>query len=353
MLRQNAHGRTGWVRKQGVWEIEQSSGVGAGRGGRDQARHGQGARVCGQCARAREQGAQAGELCSRAFIPCFKTSDASYIANLFIKEIVRLHGIPTSIISDRDVRFISYFCKTLWQKLNTKLKSSTAYHPQTDGQTKVVNRTIGNLLRCLIQDYQSSWDELLPTSEFSYNCSTNRSTKLSPFHIVYGQVPKKLIDLHSFTHEHTKSFSVESFIEHVHAFHEIISKQLALSYEAYKLSTDLHKQYNTFKAGDLVMVKFHPHILPKLYSKLQLKTYGPFKVLSKINDNAYLVDIPNDWGISNSLNILDLVEFLENDDIPNEMFSSPTSLESEDIQNSFRSPNFVSNVGLIDKIIDL
>ena len=100
------------------------------------------------------------------------------------------------------------------------------------------------------------------------------------------------------------------------------------------------------------MVKLHPHRLPKLYSKLQLKSYGPFKVLSKINDNAYLVDIPNDWGISNSFNISDLVEFHENDDIPNVMFSSPASLESEDLQNSLLSPHFVSNVGLIDNIID-
>ena len=64
------------------------------------------------------------------------------------------------------------------------------------------------------------------------------------------------------------------------------------------------------------------------------------------------MDIPSDWGISNSFNILDLVEFHENDDIPNEMFSSPTPLESEDLQNSLLSPNLVSNVGLIDKIID-
>ena len=100
------------------------------------------------------------------------------------------------------------------------------------------------------------------------------------------------------------------------------------------------------------MVKIHPHRLPKLYYKLQLISYGPFKILSKINDNAYIVDIPNDWGISNSFNILDLVEFHENENIPNEMFLSPTPLESEDFKNSILSPNLVSNVGLIDKIID-
>ena len=173
----------------------------------------------------------------------------------------------------------SYFRKTLWHKLNTKLEYSTAYHLQTDGQTKVVHRTIGNLFTCLIQDYQTSWDELLPIIEFSYNCSTNRSTKLSPFHIFYGHIPKIPIDLHSNTHEHPKSFSAESFIEHVHTIYEIVSKQLELSYEAYKLSADLHKGCKTLNEGDLIMVKIHSHRLPKLYSKLQLKSYGPFKIL--------------------------------------------------------------------------
>ena len=135
-------------------------------------------------------------------------------------------------------------------KLNTKLKYSTLYHPQTGGQTEVVNSNIGNLLRCVIQDYQSSWDELLPTIEFSSNCSINRSTKLGPFHIVYGHVPKRLIDLHPITHEHPKSFSAESFIEHVHIIHEIVSKQLALSYQAYKLFADLHKRCKTLKERD-------------------------------------------------------------------------------------------------------
>ena len=96
------------------------------------------------------------------FIACFKTSDASHIVNLFFMEIVTLHGIPSSIVSDRDARFMSYFWKTLWHKLNTKLKYSTAYRPQTNGQTEVGNRAIGNLLRCVIQDYQSSQDEILP-----------------------------------------------------------------------------------------------------------------------------------------------------------------------------------------------
>jgi hypothetical protein len=128
-------------------------------------------------------------------IPCQKTSDATHIANLFFKEVIRLHGLLKSIVSDRDTKFIGNFWRTLWKKLGTNLAFSSAYHPQMDGQTEVVNRNLGNLLRSLVIEHHSSWDHIFPQAEFAYNESVNRSTGQSPFQVVYGKQPRGVSEL--------------------------------------------------------------------------------------------------------------------------------------------------------------
>lgn len=115
------------------------------------------------------------------FIACRKSDDASLIANLFIRDIVHLHGVPKTIISNRDVKFMSYFWKTLWGKLGTKLLFSTTCHPQTDGQTEVVNRTLSQLLRAMINKNLREWEECLPHVEFAYNRVVHTIIQFCPF----------------------------------------------------------------------------------------------------------------------------------------------------------------------------
>ncbi|XP_052181971.1 uncharacterized protein LOC127794765 [Diospyros lotus] len=178
------------------------------------------------------------------FIPCHKTDDASHIADLFFREVVRLHGMPKSIVSDRDAKFLSYFWKTLWGKLGTKLLFSTTCHPQTDGQTEVVNRTLSTLLHAIIQKNLKTWEECLPHVEFAYNRSVHSATKFSPFEVVYGFNPLTPLDL-----------------------------------------TPLPMAE---RPGDWVWLHMRKECFPiQRRSKLLPRGDGPFQVLERINDNAY------------------------------------------------------------------
>jgi transposase InsO family protein len=119
------------------------------------------------------------------FISCHKTDNASHVTDLFFNEVLRLHGVPNTIISDRDAKFSSHFLRTLWYKLGTKLLFSTTCHPQTDGQTEVITRTLSTMLRAILKGNLRLWEECFPHIEFAYNRSIHSTTKLSPFMVVY------------------------------------------------------------------------------------------------------------------------------------------------------------------------
>jgi hypothetical protein len=145
-------------------------------------------------------------------IPCQKTNDATHIANLFFKEVVRLHGLPKSIVSDRDTKFVVHFWRTLWKKLGMILYFSSAYHPQKDGQTEVVNQILGDLLRSLVVERHSQWDQIPPQEEFAYNDSPNRSTRQRPFKIMYGMQPRGVFELRDLEKNEFRSVGVEDFM---------------------------------------------------------------------------------------------------------------------------------------------
>jgi hypothetical protein len=129
------------------------------------------------------------------FIACHKSDDVSHIANLFFRDIVRLHRVPKTIVFYRDVKFMNYFWKTLWGKLGTKLLFSSTCHPQADGQTEVGNRTLSTLLRSMIKNNLRVWEECLPHVEFAYNRAVHSTTQLCPFEVVYGFKPITPLDM--------------------------------------------------------------------------------------------------------------------------------------------------------------
>ncbi|CAI7875910.1 unnamed protein product [Closterium sp. NIES-53] len=124
------------------------------------------------------------------FLPTSTTATAENVADLFFKEIVRLHGIPSVLISDRDSRFVGRFWQSLFNRLGTKIHLSTANHPQSDGQTERMNRTLEDALRTCVNAQQNDWDQHLPSIEFSYNNTVNLATGQTPFFLATGQQPR-------------------------------------------------------------------------------------------------------------------------------------------------------------------
>ena len=124
------------------------------------------------------------------FIPTTKAMAAPEVAAIFVQQVVRLHGLPNSLISDRDPIFTSHFLRRLLEVLGVRANRSTTFHPQTDGQTERLNSVLEQYLRIFTDNQQSDWSRLLPLAEFAYNNSKHSATTLSPFFANYGFHPQ-------------------------------------------------------------------------------------------------------------------------------------------------------------------
>ena len=227
------------------------------------------------------------------FIPCHKVEDACFIANLFFKEVVRFHGLPRSIVSDRDSKFLSHFWRTLWGKLGTKLLFYTACHPQTYGQTEVVNITLGQMLRCLILGNPRVWENLLTHIEFPYNRVVNSTTAHTPFEVVYGFNPLTPLDLLPIPVLDEvlckDGFEKAYFIKDLHHH---INLQIERKVGKYAELANKRRTPLIFELGDWVLLHLRKdRFTTQKRFKLMPRGDGPFQVIKKINDNAYELDM--------------------------------------------------------------
>ena len=124
---------------------------------------------------------------SAHFLPIRANYPLEKLAQLYIQEIVRLHGVPSTIVLDKDPRFTFRFCGALQKAFETKFCLSTAYHPQMDGQTKKTIKTLEDMLRAYVLDKPSSWERYLPLIEFEHNNSHHASIGMAPYEALYGR----------------------------------------------------------------------------------------------------------------------------------------------------------------------
>ncbi|GJR99862.1 putative reverse transcriptase domain-containing protein [Tanacetum coccineum] len=229
---------------------------------------------------------------SAHFLPMKETDLMEKLTRQYLKEVVSRHGVPVSIISDRDSIFTSHLWQSLNKALGTQLDISTAYHPQTDGQSERTIQTLKDMLRACVIDFGKSWDRHLPLIEFLYNNSYHMSIKAAPFEALYGrkcrspvcwvEVGDAQLTGPEIIHETTKKIIQ-------------IKKCIQAARDRQKSYTDRKHNLLEFEVGDKVMLKVSPWkgvIRFGKQGKLNPCYIGPFKILAKVGTVAYRLEIP-------------------------------------------------------------
>ncbi|MCO5611684.1 hypothetical protein L7F22_065942 [Adiantum nelumboides] len=245
------------------------------------------------------------------FIPVKKIIKTHQMATLFISQIFKYHGLPTSIASDRDPRMTSNFWKGLFENLGTRLNFSSAYHPQTDGQSEIANLTILDLLKSYVTevDQRSQWEKYLPLVEYAYNNTVHTSTGKAPFEVIEGRCKSLLL-----LKVHGKIFATDEYNRDLKESFQKIKEAISISQQKQKAAANKHRRALAFKENDWVLLKFpkarlkhtsskNPTGHQKYYAKLAKRYYGPFQILKPINKMAYQLKLPNHWLIHNAFHV--------------------------------------------------
>ena len=211
-----------------------------------------------------------------------------------MKEIFRLHGIPKMVISDRDAKFTGTFWKALFKGLDTQLNFSTAFHPQTDGQTERVNQILEDMLRMYVMNQPKKWEEYLHLVEFAYNNHFQASAKLSPFEILYGRKCNTPI---SWSSPVDRIMLGPEMLKDMELTVKQVQHNLKVAQDRQKSYADLKRTLREFEVGDHVYVKVKPRKSSlRLGScfKLSPRYCGPFEILARIGPVAYQLALPAD-----------------------------------------------------------
>ncbi|GJW17249.1 putative reverse transcriptase domain-containing protein [Tanacetum coccineum] len=222
-----------------------------------------------------------------------ETDPMEKLARMYLKGVVTRHGIPVLIICDRDPRFASNFWRSLQKAFGINLDMSTAYHPQTDGQSERTIQTLEDMLRACVIDFRKGWVNHFPLVEFSYNNSYHANIKATPFEALYGRKFRSLI----------------CWAE--------IKQRIQASRDRQKIYADLKRKPMEFQVGDRVMLKVSPWkgvVRFGKRGKLNPIYVGPFKVLEKVGSVAYKLELPQELSmVHNTFHVSNLKKCYSDD----------------------------------------
>ena len=247
------------------------------------------------------------------FIALHTTSTAVDVARLFLSNIFRLHGLPSSVVSDRDPKFVSHFWKETMKLLGIESAMSSSYHPQTDGQSEIINRQIEQMLRCYMNYKMDNWHDILPLLEFAYNDSVSQSTSFTPFYLNYGFHPTS----HSLIGPLPASSVPTSseFVDHLRMVVSAAKDSLEAAKQRAVRNANRHRREVSYDEGDLVLVS-SAHVMTDTLKqrpsyKFQPRFFGPFKIRKRIGPVAYRLDLPPSCQFHPTVHVSRLKRYVE------------------------------------------
>jgi hypothetical protein len=256
------------------------------------------------------------------FIPTTTTADASEVARLFLDNIYRHHGLPDDVVSDRDKIFTSKFWRHFLASLNVKLNLSTAFHPQTDGQTERVNQVLEQYLRAYCNYQQDNWQDLLPQAEFAYNSAIHSSTGKTPFFANYGYHPTTSSTAAPPALD-SSCPAAKDMNDALRSLHQQLKHALADAAVTQARFYDRRiKEAPRFQIGDQVWLSRRNIATIRPSDKLDYKRLGPFRVMEKVGKTAYRLQLPDSMRIHPVFHV-NLLEPFRANDIPGRVQDPP------------------------------
>ena len=230
------------------------------------------------------------------FIPMKDTWKVPKLADLFQKEVIRHHGVPKTIVSDRDSRFLSRFWGQVQEALGTKLKLSTAFHPQTDGQSERTIQTLEDMLRACALDFQGSWIDRLHLIEFAYNNSYHASIQMPPFQALYGRPCRTPL---CWDEASENTFLGPEYLEQTKEDVLQIQRNMKIAQDRQKSYADIRRRDVEFSVDDRVFLRVSP--MKGIFrfgqkGKLSPKYVGPYLITERVGPLAYRLDLPAELG---------------------------------------------------------
>src|SRR6202790_3456885 len=257
------------------------------------------------------------------FIPTIATLSMEGLANLVITWVIAKHGTPTDIISDHGSLFVSNFWKSLAKWLDIKLNLSTAYHPETDGQTERLNQILEQYLRIYVDYLQDDWALLLPLAEFAYNNAEHSATNITPFFVNKGFHPSLEVNV-----ETVPSTEASKAALNIRDVHNYVREQLAIMRQQNEQQVaGLRPQFPSIEIGDQVWLDARNIKTKRPSKKLDHKKLGPFPITEKVSIHAYHLGLPCAMNQIHNVFHVRLLEPVQPDPFPHRMQPPPPPIE--------------------------